>query len=567
MKKIIVFFVIFFTSDFTSFAVNNDGISIQVPPLLQLFLGNGDDGNNAFANLTGKQIQEALQGLTEVGVEIGTNIEAAFKDNREELQRKKNQTEGNIAEIERAIRDGDESTYIFTVDGYSRRVNRKEFTRLLAEEKGRYGQYDSELKSVAEQEKYWGNYGRDIVSQGTGLIFGKIKSKLHEQEMLKKLVVKNAIIGDKRNEGILQSIRALTEAKTLTRVSAYTLALFAGSIFSYYGFKIGYNWLNAKIGKPALVRESTRHGWRQSLSDFWYYGILGYKEEQMSFDEVVLEPKMAAKLRLLADDTRNTMENGLPFRHVLFYGLPGTGKTMFAKRLAKYSEMDYAIMSGADFAQFNGGEGIVELHKLFDWAEQSSKGLLIFVDEADAFLRDRRVLNNQGKNLVNAFLSRTGTSAEKYMLVFATNYEDELDPAALSRIHKKVRFDLPEVDERMKIFKLYFDKYIVNDLRKVVRDGNEYEVALNVEAGIDQIFISSIVQKLDGFSGREIEQMVSELRISAYNVGGGILTKDIVNDVVDEKIKEHKHDMQCGKFQKKRYENELGQIQVSMNKA
>jgi ATPase family AAA domain-containing protein 3A/B len=153
------------------------------------------------------------------------------------------------------------------------------------------------------------------------------------------------------------------------------------------------------------------------------------------------------------------------------------------------------------------------------------------------------------------------------MLVFATNYEDELDPAALSRIHKKVRFDLPEVDERMKIFKLYFDKYIVNDLRKVVRDGNEYEVALNVEAGIDQIFISSIVQKLDGFSGREIEQMVSELRISAYNVGGGILTKDIVNDVVDEKIKEHKHDMQCGKFQKKRYENELGQIQVSMNKA
>jgi ATPase family AAA domain-containing protein 3A/B len=34
----------------------------------------------------------------------------------------------------------------------------------------------------------------------------------------------------------------------------------------------------------------------------------------------------------------------------MFYGPPGTGKTLFAKNLAYFSGMDYAIMTGADIS-------------------------------------------------------------------------------------------------------------------------------------------------------------------------------------------------------------------------
>lgn len=50
--------------------------------------------------------------------------------------------------------------------------------------------------------------------------------------------------------------------------------------------------------------------------------------------------------------------------------------------------MDYAIMSGGDVAPLGSG-AVSQLHELFDWSERSRRGLLLFVDEADAFLGKR----------------------------------------------------------------------------------------------------------------------------------------------------------------------------------
>jgi hypothetical protein len=51
----------------------------------------------------------------------------------------------------------------------------------------------------------------------------------------------------------------------------------------------------------------------------------------------------------------------LPFRAPA--GPPGTGKTMAAKRLARTSGMDYAIMSGGDVAPLGGG-AVTQLHQV-----------------------------------------------------------------------------------------------------------------------------------------------------------------------------------------------------------
>lgn len=102
-------------------------------------------------------------------------------------------------------------------------------------------------------------------------------------------------------------------------------------------------------------------------------------------------------------------------------GPPGTGKTLLAKRLAHTSGLEYAIMSGGDVAPL-GSDAVKQIHGTFDWARRSSKGMLLFVDEADAFLSHRH--SSQGEALrsaINAMLYRTGDQSRDYMVILATN--------------------------------------------------------------------------------------------------------------------------------------------------
>jgi ATPase family AAA domain-containing protein 3A/B len=85
---------------------------------------------------------------------------------------------------------------------------------------------------------------------------------------------------------------------------------------------------------------------------------------------------------------------------------------MFAMKLARQSGLDYAVLAGGDVAPL-GAAAVTELHRVFDWGESRSKGLVLFVDEAEAFLR-RRGTARQGemsenmRNAISTFLYRTG---------------------------------------------------------------------------------------------------------------------------------------------------------------
>tara|TARA_B100000475_G_scaffold176658_2_gene140907 strand:+ start:980 stop:1666 length:687 start_codon:yes stop_codon:yes gene_type:complete len=160
------------------------------------------------------------------------------------------------------------------------------------------------------------------------------------------------------------------------------------------------NHLAKLLGKPNLVRETSRKTPLQLLS----------RPSTMAFDSldrVILDANLETRLSRIADSTKYTKMNGAYFRHVLLHGPPGTGKTMFAKRLAVHSGLDYAILTGGDIAPL-GRDAVTEIHKLFDWARQSRRGLLLFIDEADAFLRKRatETISEDLRNAFNAFLYR-----------------------------------------------------------------------------------------------------------------------------------------------------------------
>ncbi|MFH1461609.1 MAG: ATP-binding protein [bacterium] len=447
--------------------------------------------------LPSKEISISGRNLSDLRDAIGKNLDA-FTIELTELEK-------YIESVKREVQDS--------------RGRGKDFSSCDGEIKG----LETRLKVVKEKISYYETLRKSSVN---GLV---------ENQALKERLDLDL---KKRNNEIDAYFAYFFKKENLVKTSSLAVATIGGSIASYYALRLGFGQIESIIGKPSLVRESNRLGIKKTLNNFWKYKILGNPVVDAKIEDVILSPDLKNILSDFAIDTKNTYFNRLPFRNVLFYGAPGTGKTMFAKRLAKFCNMDYAILSGADFSQFNGGQAIVELHKFFDWAQKSKNGLIVFIDESDSFLRDRKKLDNDATNLVNAFLSRTGESLDKIMFVFATNYPQELDPAVLSRIHKKILFPLPGFNERKEIIKLYIKKYIVDDQRVIKENGIKVLKRINFSDDINDIFINSLAQKADGLSARALEQMISEMRICAYNRGNGILTKDIADSVVMQKIKE-----------------------------
>jgi len=272
-------------------------------------------------------------------------------------------------------------------------------------------------------------------------------------------------------------------------------------------------YIEAHIGKPVLVRDTSRLGWH----DYTPWRLMsrltdptkGKKENWL--EGVILAPSLTNKIEFIGRSTEKTRENKAPYRHLLIHGPPGTGKTLFARTLAENSGLDYAIVTGGDFAPL-GSTAVTELHKVFDWAERSRKGTILFIDEADAFLRkgrgDKNSMSEDMRNALSAFLYRTGTETTKFMVVLATNLPGTLDNAVLDRVDEVVQFPLPGLEERERMLKHYFDVYIENPTvgSTIVTKGfNE-----------DPKLWGRLAAKTNGFSGRQIAKYLIHVQATVY---------------------------------------------------
>ena len=192
---------------------------------------------------------------------------------------------------------------------------------------------------------------------------------------------------------------------------------------------------------------------------------------------------------------------------------------MFARNLAHHSGLDYAVLTGGDIAPL-GRDAVTELHKLFDWAKTSRRGLLLFVDEADAFLQSRETtrISEDQRNALNAFLFRTGTESDQFMMVYASNQPSQFDEAVMDRVDEMVEFDLPGPDERRKMIAMYIEKYLLNPPKRSSRKVETVDIG---DKEIEQV-----VAETEGFSGRAISKLAIAWQAAAYGTDGAILDKE-----------------------------------------
>ncbi|WCJ39815.1 AAA-type ATPase family protein [Euphorbia peplus] len=125
-------------------------------------------------------------------------------------------------------------------------------------------------------------------------------------------------------------------------------------------------------------------------------------------------------------------------------------------------------MTGGDVAPL-GTQAVTKIHQIIDWVKKSCKGLLLFIDEADAFLSERNSthMSEAQRSALNALLFRTGDQPRDIVLVLATNRPGNLDSAITDHIDEVIEFPIPGEEERFKLLNLYLHKYLSDEVKDV----------------------------------------------------------------------------------------------------
>ncbi|TGL99605.1 AAA family ATPase [Leptospira jelokensis] len=154
--------------------------------------------------------------------------------------------------------------------------------------------------------------------------------------------------------------------------------------------------------------------------------------------------------------TRQKPTGNLP-RAVLFEGEPGVGKTSMAKIVSHLCGVPMVYVPIESILSKYYGESSQNLAMVFDAAALFPKCML-FLDEIDSLATSREDgLFEATRNLLSVLLRKLDGFAEKTetITIGATNRKDDLDSALLSRFDRKIRFPLPNREERAKILEGY----------------------------------------------------------------------------------------------------------------
>ncbi len=203
---------------------------------------------------------------------------------------------------------------------------------------------------------------------------------------------------------------------------------------------------------------------------------------------------------------------------ILLFGPPGTGKTLLAKAVAGEANVPFFSISGSDFVEMFVGVGASRVRDLFKVAKENHP-CIIFIDEIDAVGRQRGAGMGGGhdereQTLNQLLVEMDGFTANLGIIIIAaTNRPDVLDPALLrpGRFDRQITISTPDVAGREAILKIHArNKRLASDVN-----------------------LNQLAQRIPGFSGADIENLLNEAAILAARENRNTITIQDLDEATD----------------------------------
>ncbi len=230
------------------------------------------------------------------------------------------------------------------------------------------------------------------------------------------------------------------------------------------------------------------------------------KDTQISFDDIA---GLEDAKRAFREKVINAFEHKELYEKygkkvgggILLYGLPGTGKTMFAEAASNETESLFLDIKCSDIKSKWYGESESKVKSIFEKARKAKRAI-IFFDEFEAIGAKRTEDCTSGNNdLVPQILVEmqgygSNSATSTVLVIAATNKPWAIDSAFLrpGRFDEKIYIPLPDFEARKKMFEI--------KLHSIPQKGLDYDY---------------LAQITDGFNGADIGAFCDKLKMIVIN--------------------------------------------------